>query len=200
LEIKVHAKSACDGCLPCLLEEVSRLECRLRAEQGYKDHVAILSAYASREGADPHQPHLCRQDPAIPPVAVQPRNNHLTGVHLMVCISTGVHLKGVYLMGMHFIGVYLMGVHLTGVHLMGIHFIRMHLVGVHLTGMCPMGVYLTGVHLMGVYLTNMHPTGVYLMGVHLIDVYFIDVYMFPNPKRLRGKPPDPPPYKWWSIC
>jgi hypothetical protein len=42
--------------------------------------------------------------------------------------------------------------------------------------------------------------GVYLMGVHLIDVYFMDVYMFPNPKRLWGKPPDPPPYKWWSIC
>ena len=34
--------------------------------------------------------------------------------------------------------------------------------------------------------------GVYLMGVHLIDVYFMDVYMFPNPKRLWGKPPDSP--------
>jgi hypothetical protein len=38
--------------------------------------------------------------------------------------------------------------------------------------------------------------GVYLIGVHLIDVYFMNVYMFPNPKRLWGKPPDPPPYKW----
>ena len=56
--------------------------------------------------------------------------------------------------------------------------------------MCLMGVYLTGVHLMGVY----------LMGVHLIDVYFMDMYMFPNPKRLWGKPPDPLPYKLWSIC
>ena len=51
-------------------------------------------------------------------------------------------------------------------------------------------LYLTGVHLIGVYLT----------GVHLIDMYFMDVYMFPNPKRLWGNPPDPPPYKWWSIC
>jgi len=33
------------------------------------------------------------------------------------------------------------------------------------------------------------------MGVHLIDVYFMDVYMFSNPKRLWGKPPDPSPYK-----
>jgi hypothetical protein len=41
--------------------------------------------------------------------------------------------------------------------------------------------------------------GVYLMGVHLIDVYFIDVYMFLNPKRLWGKPSDPPPYKLWWI-
>src|SRR5271169_6459438 len=83
---------------------------------------------ASREGADPLRPHPCRQEPAISPVAVQPRNNHLTGVHLMGVYLTGVHLTGVYLMGVHFIGVYLMGVHLTGVHLMGIHFIRMHLI------------------------------------------------------------------------
>jgi hypothetical protein len=26
--------------------------------------------------------------------------------------------------------------------------------------------------------------GVYVMGVPLIDMYFMDVYMFPNPKRL----------------
>jgi len=83
-------------------------------------------------------------------VAVQPRNNHLTGVHLI----------GVYLTGVHFTGV-----HLTGVYLMGVHFI-----------------------------------GVYLMGVSLIDVYFMDMYMFPNPKKLWGKPPDPPFYKRWSIC
>jgi hypothetical protein len=39
----------------------------------------------------------------------------------------------------------------------------------------------------------------YLTGVHLIDVYFKDMYMqkvFPE----MGKPPDSPPYKWWSIC
>jgi hypothetical protein len=33
--------------------------------------------------------------------------------------------------------------------------------------------------------------GVYIMGVRLIDMYFMDVYMFPNPKRLWGNPPDP---------
>lgn len=42
-----------DECLPCLLKEVSRLECQAaktkRAEQGYKDHVAILGAHAGRE-------------------------------------------------------------------------------------------------------------------------------------------------------
>jgi len=48
---------------------------------------------------------------------------------------------------------------------------------------------------MGMHITGVHPIGVYLMGVHLIDVYFVDVYMFPNPKRLWGKPPDLPPYK-----
>jgi hypothetical protein len=63
-----------------------------------------------------------------------------------------------------------------------------------------MGVYLTGVRLMGVYLMGVQLIGVYLMGVHLIDVYFMDVYVFPNPKRLWGNPPDPPPYKRWSIC
>jgi hypothetical protein len=97
----------------------------------------------------------------------------------------GVHLTGVYLMGVH-----LMGVYLTGVHLMG-----MYLINVHLTGVRLMGVHLTGVYLMGVHLM-----GVYLMGVHLIDVYFMDMHMFPNPKRLWGIPPGPPPYKRWSIC
>jgi uncharacterized protein YjbI with pentapeptide repeats len=96
------------------------------------------------------------------------------------CYLTGVHLTGVYLMGVHFMGVYLMGVHFIGVYLMGVH--------------------LTGVHLMSVYLIGVRLIGVYLMGVHLIDVYFMNVYMFPNLKRLWGKPPDPPPYKWWSIC
>jgi len=48
---------------------------------------------------------------------------------------------------------------------------------------------------MGMHITGVHPIGVYFMGVHLIDVYFMDVYMFPNPKRLLGKPSDPPPYK-----
>jgi hypothetical protein len=57
-----------------------------------------------------------------------------------------------------------------------------------------------GEHLIGVYLTAVHLMGAYLMGVQLIDVYFMDVYMFPTPKRLWGKPPDPPPYKRWSIC
>jgi hypothetical protein len=58
---------------------------------------------------------------------------------------------------------------------------------------------------MGMHITGMHPIGVYLMGVHLIDVYFLDVYMFPNPKRLWGKPPDPPtlqidhPFARWGI-
>jgi len=59
----------------------------------------------------------------------------------------------------------------------------------------PRNNHLTGVHLMGMHITGVHPIGVYLMGVHLIDVYFVDVYMFPNPKRLWGKPPDLPPYK-----
>jgi hypothetical protein len=27
----------------------------------------------------------------------------------------------------------------------------------------------------------------------------MDMYMFPNPKRFWGKPPDPPSYKRWSI-
>src|SRR5271154_1844701 len=99
-------------------------------------HFNVISA--SREGADPLRPHPSRQEPAISPVVVQPRNNHLTGVHLM---------------GMHITGVHLMPVYLTGVHLMAVH-----LIGVYL-----MGVYLTGVHLMGVYLIN-----VYLTGVHLI--------------------------------
>jgi hypothetical protein len=79
-------------------------------------------------------------------------------------------------MGMHITGVHLMAVYLTGVHLMAVHLIGVYLVGVHL-----MGVYLTGVHLMGVYLTGRAP--------HFIDVYFMDVYMFPNPKKLWGKPP-----------
>ena len=53
MEIKVHAKSACDECLQCLLEEVSRLElsgCKDEESggQGYKDHVAILGAHAGR--------------------------------------------------------------------------------------------------------------------------------------------------------
>ena len=104
-------------------------------------HFKVIPALAGR-AADPLRPHPCRQEPAISLVAVQPRSNRLTGVHLMGVYLTGVHLTGVYLMGVHFIGVYLLGVHLTGVHLMGIHFIRMHLIGVHLTGMCPMGVYL----------------------------------------------------------
>jgi hypothetical protein len=69
----------------------------------------------------------------------------------------------------------IMGMHITGVHLMAVHLIDVHLVGVHL-----MGVYLRGVHLMGVYLTGRAP--------HFIDVYFMDVYMFPNPKKLWGKP------------
>jgi hypothetical protein len=47
-------------------------------------------------------------------------------------------------------------------------------------------------YLMGVYLTGVHLLGVHLIGVHLIDVYFMDVYMFPNQKRVWGKPPDPP--------
>jgi hypothetical protein len=113
--------------------------------QGKRTNTSITLA---GRAADPLWPYSCRREPVISPVAVQPRNNHLTGVHLM-------------------------GMHITGVHLMA--------------------VYLTGVHLMAVHLI-----GVYLMGVHLIDVYFMDVYMFPNPKRLWGKPPEP--YKWWSIC
>jgi hypothetical protein len=64
--------------------------------------------------------------------------------------------------------------------------------------MC-IGEHLIGVYLTGVYLTAVHLMGAYLMGVQLIDVYPTDVYMFPNPKRLWGKPPDPPPYKRWSI-
>jgi len=43
--------------------------------------------------------------------------------------------------------------------------------------------------------------GVQLIGVYLIiDVYFMDVYMFPNPKRLWGNPLDRLPYKLRSIC
>jgi hypothetical protein len=74
--------------------------------------------------------------------------------------------------------------------------------GMHITGVHLMAVYLTGVHLMAVYLTGVHLMGVYLTGraPHFIDVYFMDVYMFPNPKKLWEKPPVPPPYKWWSIC
>src|SRR5271163_4792151 len=105
------------------VSDVSSAQIRLKA-------LCSLPALAGR-AADPYRLHPCRQEPAISPVAVQPRNHHLTGVYL-----TGVHL-----MGVHFIGMYLMGVHLMGVHLMGIHFIRMHLIGVHLTGMCPMCVY-----------------------------------------------------------
>jgi hypothetical protein len=56
------------------------------------------------------------------------------------------------------------------------------------------------VYLINVHLTDVHLIGVYLMGVHLIDVYFMDVYMFPNPKGLWAKSPDPPPYKRQSIC
>jgi hypothetical protein len=48
------------------------------------------------------------------------------------------------------------------------------------------------VHLIGVYLIGVQLIGVYLRGVHLIDVYFMDMNMFPNPKRLWRKPPDPP--------
>jgi hypothetical protein len=59
-------------------------------------------------------------------------------------------------------------------------------IGVHL-----IGVYLTGVYLTAVYLTAVHLMGAYLMGVQPIYVYSMDVYMFPNPKRLWGKPPDP---------
>jgi hypothetical protein len=78
---------------------------------------------------------------------------------------------------------------------MSVHLMSVHLMSVHLVG-----EYLTGVHLMSMYLMGVQLIGVYLMGVHLIDVYFMNVYMFPNLKRLWGKPPDPPPYKWWSIC
>jgi hypothetical protein len=77
---------------------------------------------------------------------------------------------------------------------------RLHLIGVYLTGVHPMSVYLINVHLTGVHLTGVHLMGVYLMGVHLIGVYFMDVYMFPNPKGLWAKSPDPPPYKRRSIC
>ena len=72
---------------------------------------------------------------------------------------------------------------------------HLHLIGVYLTGVHPMRVYLIDVHLTGVHLM-----GVYLLGVHLIGMYFMDVYMFPNPKGLWAKSPDPPPYKWRSIC
>jgi hypothetical protein len=74
-----------------------------------------------------------------------------------------------------------MGVYLTGVHLMGMYLISVHLTGVHL-----MGVHLTGVHLMGVY----------LVGVRVLYGY---VYVSKSKKALE-KPPDPPPYKRWSIC
>jgi hypothetical protein len=91
---------------------------------------------------------------------------------------------GVYLTGVHLITVYLINVYLTSVHLMSVHLTSLHL----------MSVCLTSLHFM-----SMHLIGMYLMGVHLIDVYFMDVYVSKSKKAL-GKPPDPPPYKRWSIC
>jgi hypothetical protein len=101
---------------------------------------------------------------------------------------------GVYLTGVHLTSVHLMGGCLTGVHLMGVYLIRIHFICVCLIGVHLIGVYLTGMHLRACVI------GVYLMGVHLIDMYFMDMYMFPNPKRLWRNPPDPPPYKRWSSC
>ena len=61
--------------------------------------IRVVNGRASRlAGAS----RPCRQEPAISPVAVQPRNNHLTGVHLMGMHITGVHLMPVYLTGVHF--------------------------------------------------------------------------------------------------
>ena len=71
----------------------------------------------------------------------------------------------------------------------------------YLTGVHPTSVHLMGLCLLGVYLTGRAPHGsTPHWRVPHRRVLYGRVFMFPNPKRLWEKPPDPPLYKQWSIC